>query len=111
MSYPVTIALCAAPNRPSFRAALLLDPMRWLSFVPGKATLVLLFNAAKRRMTEHAEDVAELPDARIESATEELNKIADDLRDARGAPEESPLAIQHLMRANASGEVRHLRKK
>ena len=67
--------------------------MRWLSFIPGKATLVLLFNAAKRRLREQTDDVAELPDARIISATEELNQIADDIRDAQHPPEESALDI------------------
>jgi hypothetical protein len=57
--------------------------MRWLSFIPGKATLVLLFKAAKRRLIQQTDDVAELPDARIVSATEELHQIANDIRDAQ----------------------------
>jgi len=61
--------------------------MRWLSFIPGKTTLVLLFKAAKRRVTEQTDDVAELQNARIVSATEELNQIADDVRDARATSE------------------------
>jgi len=64
--------------------------MRWQPFqhfVPDKATLVLLFEAAKRRLAEETDDIAKLPDARIESATEELNQIADDVRDANAAPE------------------------
>lgn len=57
--------------------------MRWLSFVPGKATLVLLFNAARRRLKTQAPDATELSAARLLSATEELNQIADDVRDAK----------------------------
>jgi hypothetical protein len=57
--------------------------MRWLSFVPGKSTLILLFLAAKRRVADQTEDLSELSDARIVSATEELNRIADDVRDAQ----------------------------
>ena len=67
--------------------------MRWLCFVPGKATLVLLFNAAKRRLTEQTGDIAKLPAARIVSATEELNQIADDIRDAQVMPEDSPSTV------------------
>jgi hypothetical protein len=67
--------------------------MRWLSFIPGKATLVVLFKAAKRRLTEQTDDIAELPNARIVSATEELNQIADDVRDAQTAPEASPSTV------------------
>jgi len=57
--------------------------MRWLSFAPGKSTLVLLFMAAKRRVIEQTDGVADLSDERISSATEELNRIADDVRAAR----------------------------
>jgi hypothetical protein len=55
--------------------------MSWLTFIPGKAVLVGLFKAARRRVTEETEDVGDLPNARIVSATEELNQIADDVRD------------------------------
>ena len=81
--------------------------MRWLAFIPGKATLVVLFNAAKRRLSEQTDDIAEHPDARIVSATEELNQIADDIRDAQDAPEDLPLAIATLDIENPSapGEI------
>jgi hypothetical protein len=65
--------------------------MRWLSFVPSKATLVLLFKAARRRVATQPGDIEELPNARIASATEELNKIADDIRDAQ--PELSLMTV------------------
>jgi hypothetical protein len=62
----------------------------WLSYIPGKSTLVLLFKAARRRVTEQTDGIAELPNSRIVSATEELNQIADDIRDAKPAPGASP---------------------
>lgn len=71
------------------------DPiMHWRPFIPGKATLVLLFMAAKRRLTEQTDDIAELPNARIITATEELNQITDDIRDAQDTLDEPPLVIQ-----------------
>lgn len=57
--------------------------MRWLSLVPCKATLVLLFKAARRRVATQTGDIEALPNARIISATEELNQIADDIREAQ----------------------------
>ncbi len=59
--------------------------MRWLSFVPNKATLVLLFKTARRRVAAQPGEIEELSNARIASATEELNQIADDIRDAQPA--------------------------
>ena len=67
--------------------------MRWLSFVPSKATLVLLFKAARHRVTEQTDDIDKLPNSRIESATEELNQIADDVRDAQSASD-TPVAAE-----------------
>jgi hypothetical protein len=64
--------------------------MRWLSLLPSKATLALLFTAAKWRVAEQSDDLAELPTARVVSATEELNQIADDVREAQALPETSP---------------------
>jgi hypothetical protein len=52
------------------------------SFIPGKATLVRHFHAAKRRLIAQRRAVAVLPDVRIVSATDELNQIVDDIRDA-----------------------------
>ena len=56
--------------------------MRWLAFVPDKSTLLVLFGAAKRRLAEQTDGVANLSNERIDSATEELNQIADDIREA-----------------------------
>lgn len=85
--------------------------MRWLNFIPGKSTLIVLFNLARRRVSEQTGDVAELTDARLVSATEELNKISDDIRDAHAAPEEfsqtlpAPDADDHSL----PGKARHCR--
>ena len=84
---------------------LLSRPRYWHSSISGKATLVTLFKAAKRRVTEQTDDVAKLPNARIDSATEELNQIADDVREAEASPEASPSTVRapanvvHLMAA------------
>jgi hypothetical protein len=69
--------------------------MRWRPVTPRKANLVQRFKAAKRRLTEQTGDVAELPNARIGTATVELNQIVDDVRDAQGAPAEPPRPIQN----------------
>jgi hypothetical protein len=53
-----------------------------LSYIPGKSTLLVLFNAARVRLMANSENVGSLPDARIASATEEINRISDDIRDA-----------------------------
>jgi hypothetical protein len=70
--------------------------MRWQPFVPGKATLVLLYRAAQQRMAEQTNDIADLPDWRIISATEELNQIADDVRDAMDVLDHSHFPISAL---------------
>jgi hypothetical protein len=68
--------------------------MNWLSyFLSSKAKLALLFNAAKRRVAEQTDDITDLPKARIVSATEELNQIVDDVRDAHATPEASPSTV------------------
>jgi hypothetical protein len=64
------------------------DMMRWLPYVPyipGKATLVLLFKAARIRLMSNSASVDALSNARIASATEEMNLISDDIRDAKNA--------------------------
>ena len=66
--------------------------MDWHLTIPRKASLALLFRVAKRRLTEQTDDVAELPNARITTATKELNQITNDIRGAQ-APEQAPLAI------------------
>jgi hypothetical protein len=72
----------------------LLRPRYWLSSISGKATLVTLFKAAKRRVAEQTDDVAKLPNARIDSATEELDQIADEVREAKTLPEASPSTVR-----------------
>ena len=46
---------------------------------------MLLFEFAKRRVQLHTDGAGKLSKARIVSATEELNQIADDVRDAEEA--------------------------
>jgi hypothetical protein len=69
-------------NRPGRK---LLPTMDWLTYIPGKSTLLLLFKAARVRLMTNSENVASLPDARIASATEEINRISYDIRDAKAA--------------------------
>ena len=61
--------------------------MRWIPYIPSRSTLALLFEAAKSRVAKETSDIRELPTARIISATEELNQIADDVRDLHTKPE------------------------
>jgi hypothetical protein len=53
-----------------------------LSYLPGRSTLLLLFKAARGRLTATSEYMGSLSDARITSATEEMNQISDDIREA-----------------------------
>ena len=66
--------------------------MYWRPSIPRKAALAALFRAARRRLTDQTGDVAELPNARIITATKELNQITNDIRGAQ-APEQAPSAI------------------
>ena len=68
--------------------------MGWPSFIPGKATLVRHFKAAKRRLIMQRKAIAGLPNVRIVTATNELNQIVDDIRDAPGEPKNPPPAIR-----------------
>ena len=52
------------------------------SYVPRNTTLLLLCNAAEERLAA-GEDVSSLSDARLAAATEEINRIADDMRRSR----------------------------
>ena len=70
------------------------DPMRWRPVTHLKTSLVLRFKAAKLRMIEQVDNVAELPNTRIVTATVELNQIVDDIRDAQVEPAAPPLAVQ-----------------
>ena len=66
-------------------------PSYWLPFKTAKAVLVLLFKRATQRVAQQTEHVAKLSNERIEAATEQLNQVADDIRDAPEAAEESPM--------------------
>lgn len=68
--------------------------MRWHSFTPSKATLIRHFKAAKQRLVLQRKTIAGLPNVRIVTATDELNRIVDDIRDAPNAPKSPPLAVR-----------------
>ena len=59
-----------------------------------KAYLVALFEAARRRLTRQTGDIAELSKTRIVTATNELNQVADDIREAQPPPEVPTSATQ-----------------
>jgi hypothetical protein len=63
---------------------------------PDKASLILLFAAAKRRLTRQGGDVSRLPNARIDSAARELNQITDDILGAQRPPNATVAAIQQI---------------
>ena len=56
--------------------------MNWSTYVPSSSTLVILFKIARARLMASSRNVALLTDARLISATEEMNRISDDLRGA-----------------------------
>jgi len=56
--------------------------MSWPTYVPSSSTLVILFKIARARLMASSHNVALLSDARLISATEEMNKISDDIRGA-----------------------------
>jgi len=56
--------------------------MNWPTYVPSSSTLVILFKIARARLMASSHNVALLPDSRLISATEEMNKISDDIRGA-----------------------------
>ena len=51
------------------------------AYTPRKSTLLLLFDKAVWRLVDNSEG-CQLSDARLAAATEELNRIADEIRDA-----------------------------
>ncbi len=53
--------------------------MNWSTYVPSSSTLVILFKIARARLMASSHDVALLTDARLISATEEMNRISDDI--------------------------------
>jgi hypothetical protein len=68
--------------------------MRGHPSTPRKVALVLLFEAARRRLAGQRGDVAELPNTRIATATKELNRVTQDIREAQGSPEAPAPVIQ-----------------
>jgi hypothetical protein len=56
--------------------------MGTLSYVPRKSTLLLLFDKAVSRVVESTVETSQLSEVRLVAATEELNRIADEIRDA-----------------------------
>ena len=56
--------------------------MNWLTYVPSSSTLVILFKIARARLMASSHNVALLSDSRLISATEEMNKISDDISSA-----------------------------
>jgi hypothetical protein len=56
--------------------------MKWPTYVPSSSTLIVLFKIARARLMASSHNVALLSDARIISATEEMNKISDDIVEA-----------------------------
>ena len=87
--------------------------MRWLPYKTAKAVLLLLFKRATRRVAGQTEEVAKLSNARIETATEQLNQVADEIRDAPAELEEAALPVYRQARANTAlpDKIRTLRRK
>lgn len=56
--------------------------MNWPAYSPSSSTLVLLFKIGRARLVASSRKAALLTDARLISATEEMNKISDDIREA-----------------------------
>jgi hypothetical protein len=52
--------------------------------------LILLFEAARRRLNRETGEVARLPNTRIATAAKELNQVTDDIRKAQ-EPAKAPL--------------------
>ncbi len=59
--------------------------MSSLSYISQKSRLLRLFKAARMRLMATSENVSSLSEARITSASEEIDQISDDIRDAKGA--------------------------
>jgi hypothetical protein len=61
--------------------------VNWISYIPRKATLLLLFETAQTRLLAISENADSLSHARLASAIAEINQISDDIGDgkARGA--------------------------
>lgn len=53
--------------------------MNWISYIPRKATLLLLFETAQTRLLAISENADSLSHARLASAIAEINQISDDI--------------------------------
>jgi hypothetical protein len=56
--------------------------MDWPMYVPSSSTLVILFKIARARLMASSHNARMLTDDRLISATEEMNRISDDIREA-----------------------------
>jgi hypothetical protein len=74
--------MCATVQTTIGKVAHYWRAMRLPTYVPSSATLVMLFKIARARLMASSHDVALLTDARLISATEEMNAISDDIREA-----------------------------
>jgi hypothetical protein len=59
--------------------------VNWISYIPRKSTLLLLFETAQTRLLAISENADSLSHARLASAIAEINQISDDIGKARGA--------------------------
>ena len=59
--------------------------MASLFYIPANSTLLLLFKAARARLIATSENLGSLSDVRVALATEEMNRISDDIRQAKGS--------------------------
>jgi hypothetical protein len=76
-----------------------------LYYIPQKSRLLLLFKAARMRLIATSENVSLLSEARITSATEEINQISDDILDAKGATSSNRADAATLASKPADSEV------
>jgi hypothetical protein len=78
---------------------------------PRKKSLVLLFEAARRRLARQPGDIAALPNTRIVTATAEMKRVTEDIRDAQAPPEEStPVPKVQSMLVHTVGKILRWKK-
>ena len=58
--------------------------MNWISYIPRKSTLLLLFETAQTRLLAISENADSLSHARLASAIAEINQISDDIEVGKG---------------------------
>ena len=69
--------------------------MNWISYIPRKSTLLLLFETAQTRLLAISENADSLSHARLASAIAEINQISDDIGKARGASARASKSAAH----------------